>query len=155
MQTRPQKSLGGFTLVEVMVAVAIATILLMVAYPSYQSQLVDGRRTDAQGALLAFATAMERFRSDNNTYVGADVLGSSKAPLTTVYPSQAPVDSNTKYYDLTIEAVAAGSYTLRATPITGTAQDGDGYLEITSTGIKRWDQDDDGSIGSGEASWNQ
>ncbi len=144
---------NGFTMVEVMVAVVIASILLVVAYPSYQSLVTDGRRADAQGALLGFVTAMERYRSDNNTYVGADVAGSSIAPLTTVYPSQAPVDESTKFYDLTIEAVAAGSYTLRATPISGTAQDGDGYLEITSTGIKRWDKDDDGVIGSGETTW--
>ncbi len=148
---KPQQ---GFTLIEIMVTVVIASILLGIGYPSYRSYMVEGRRNDAQLALLGFATAMVRFKSDNNTYVGADVSGSSKAPLTTVYPSQVPIDSSTKYYDLTIDAVAANSYTLRATPINGMTQEDDGYMEITSTGIKRWDADDDGTIGSGENTWD-
>ncbi|MEH6626103.1 MAG: type IV pilin protein [Motiliproteus sp.] len=154
MGYRKLKLQKGFTLIEVMVTVVIAGILLSVAYPSYQGYLMAGRRDNVQVALLGFATTMVRFKSDNNTYVGADVSGTSKAPLTTVYPSQTPIDSNTKYYDLTIEAAAAGSYTLRATPISGTTQDGDGYMEITSTGIKRWDKDNNGSIGSSETTWN-
>ncbi len=147
------KQQAGFTLIEIMIVVVIMAIIGGLGYPSYRSFIVESRRNDAQVALPGFVTSMVRFKSDNSTYVGADVSGSSKAPLTTVYPSQSPIESGDKYYDLTIEAAAGNSFTLRATPISGTTQEEDGYLEITSTGIKRWDIDNDGSIGSGENTW--
>lgn len=149
------RRMAGFNLLELMVAVAIVGILVALGYPSYQSQLTDSRRNDAQGALLGFVTAMERYKSDNSTYAGAEA-GTSfpSAPKATVYPAQAPIDSDDKYYTLTIESSSPTSYTLRATPIGGTAQDGDGFMEITSTGIKRWDKDNNGYIGSGETTWS-
>ena len=51
----------GFTLIELMIAVAIVGILAGIAYPSYQDSVRKSRRADAQGALLGFANAMERY----------------------------------------------------------------------------------------------
>ncbi|WP_207063387.1 type IV pilin protein [Motiliproteus sp. SC1-56] len=148
-------SQGGFSLLELMIALVIVGIIAAIGYPSYQAYLVDSRRTDAQGALLAFVTAMERYRTNHSTYLGAEADTSFPSPPDgSVYPSQSPVDSSKKYYDLSIQSADAGSYVLRATPISGTPQEGTGYLEITSTGIKRWDRDDNGVIGSGETSWS-
>lgn len=146
---------AGFTLIEVMITVAIAGILVAIAYPSYQQFLVDSRRTDAQNALLSFATTMERYRSDNNSYDNAHTgTGYPNPPKTTVFPSQTPIDSNDKFYNLTLQAADSSGYTLRATPISGTGQDGDGYMELTSIGLKRWDKDNNGVIGIGETAWD-
>ncbi len=144
--SKPLTFSRGVTLLELMIAVAIMAIIVAVAYPSYSEHIISNRRVDAQGALMGFVTAMERYRADNNSYTGA-VVG-------TVYPSQAPIDSNDKFYNLSIPVLTASNYTLRATPIAGTVQDGDGYLEITSTGLKRWDENNNGSIGTGESDWN-
>ena len=51
----------GFSLIELMIAVAIVGILAGIAYPSYQESVRDSRRADAKGALLGFANSMERF----------------------------------------------------------------------------------------------
>lgn len=150
MMSHQQK---GFGLIEVMITVAIVGILLGIAYPSYRSFIVSSNRAEVQSTLEAMASAMERFRTDNNTYLGAETGGFPSAPATTVFPSQAPIDSSDKVYNLLIQAATGSTYTLRAEPITGAGQDGDGFLEITSSGLKRWDKDNSGTIGTGENTW--
>lgn len=145
------KHQGGFGLIEVMVTVAIIGILLAIAYPSYQSHIINSHRAEVESTLEAMATAMERYRGENSTYAGA--RGAGNIPNSNVFPSQAPIDSSDKVYNLTIPAEAERSYTLRATPIAGTVQDGNGYLELTSTGIKRWDKDNSGSTSASENTW--
>lgn len=148
------KNQQGFTLIEVMIAVVIIGILMAVAYPSYQAHIIESHRKEVQGTLEAMATAMERYRTDNNTYLGSRTASAAaSAPITTVFPSQAPLDTGDKVYNLIIQDLSASSYTLRAAPIAGSVQDGNGYLELTSTGIKRWDKDDSGGIGGGETTW--
>ena len=151
---------AGFTLIELMITVAIVGILTAIALPSYQSHVTKTQRTDAQGALSSMGVAMERYFAANNTYVGAATGGTTAAtaapdaPKSTVFASQSPLDQSTKLYNLTIQAETATSYTLRATPIAGTAQAGDGLMEMDSAGRRGWDENDDGDIvDTGEDNW--
>lgn len=111
------KDQKGFTLVELMIVVAIVGILASIAIPSYQDSVIKSRRTDATGALLIMANKMERFFTENNTYVGATAVAGN----------------STDYFTITITAQNATTYTLKAAP-TGT--DACGFLTITSTGVK-------------------
>ncbi|MGM0769459.1 MAG: type IV pilin protein [Pseudomonadota bacterium] len=140
---------SGFTLIELMIVVAIIGILAAIAYPSYVEYVERSRRSDAQGALLGLANAMERHHTANNTYLGA---GAPNTGAPSIFPDEVPRDGNDKYYDLTITAATATTYTVRATP--KNAQAGDGVLELTSTGIKRWDRDNDG-LGGGDDTWER
>lgn len=142
----------GFTLIELMIVVAIVGILAAVAYPSYQEQVKSSRRSDATGALTNFANAMERYATVNSTYLGA-AAGGADTGAPTVFATEAPLDGSTKYYDLTINAATATTFTLRATP--KGAQAGDGYMELLSTGQRRWDTDNSGSIGASETDWSK
>ncbi len=148
---RSQKH-AGFTLVELMIVVAIIAILASIAYPSYQQHIRNSRRADAQGALTGLATAMERWYTERNAYTGAAVGGNDTgAPA--IYLAQSPASGNAAY-NLTIQTAAATSYTLRAMP--AGPQVGDGYLELTSTGVRRWDKNNDGDTGdAGETSWDK
>jgi len=70
---------GGFTLIELMIAVAIVGILAAVALPSYRDYLLRGRLADATNSLSAMRARMEQFYQDNRTYVGGPCATSSTA----------------------------------------------------------------------------
>lgn len=127
---------NGFTLIELMIVVAIVGILAAIAYPSYQQQVRDSRRGDCAGALAGLANAMERFYTMNNTYVGAAAGGvANGAPANTTYSAQCPVGGGTPTYNLTIAATAT-NYTVQAAPTGAQATDSCGTLTLTSTGVK-------------------
>ncbi len=169
--TRPvptrQQHTRGFTLIELLIAVVIVGILSAIAYPAYQNSVTQSRRADAQGALTQLSNAMERVFTQNNTYMPlaggvptAPTLGTGAATPPHIFPSQAPLDGATKYYNLSISAVAptaitATTFTLRATPIAGTGQANDGIIELDHTGAKRWDTDNSGGFSATENNWKQ
>jgi type IV pilus assembly protein PilE len=152
---KPKKE-AGFTLIELMIAVAVVSILASIAYPSYTDHVRKSRRADAQGALMGLSNAMERLFTQNSTYLGA--AGTSGTPANTgapwIYPAQTPTGGGTVYYNLTIQAATATTYTLRATPIN--TQAGNGLLELDSTGARRWDRDNDTNPNeAGEGCWEK
>jgi type IV pilus assembly protein PilE len=149
LNMRTSSRVSGFTLIELLIALAIVAILAGVAYPSYQNHVVKVRRTDVQNVLLQLENAMERYYSEQTpfTYVGA-ALGAGG-----IFPNQAPIDGATKYYDLSIVSATATSYRLRATPIVGTSQNGDGVIELQSNGTKWWDRDNLGLVAGTDDCW--
>lgn len=145
----------GFTLIEIMIVIAILGILLAIALPSYQRSLVSSTRADAQSALMGFAQAMERHYQISYSYEeAADGGNDTGAPDETLFPSQAPLDGE-KYYNLTIAAATATAYTLQATPIGNKRQDGDGIITLNSLGQRGWDADNDGTIAASELTWEK
>lgn len=141
----------GFTLIEVMLVVAILGILAAIAIPNFSEHLRKGRRADAMGALVNFSAAMERYYTQHNTYLGTAQGDAPSAPLATFFSDQAPIDGGDKNYDLTLHALGTNSFTLRATPVG--VQQGDGYLELLSTGLKQWDRNNNGVIEADERCW--
>jgi type IV pilus assembly protein PilE len=131
-----QASKQGFTLIELMVTVTIVGILAMVAIPQYNRVVKRTEVEMAQGSLETFAAAMERHWSENLTYTGA--AGTQASPANTgapwIFPAEAPLDSNHKTYDLTIQAATASAFTLRAAPKDANDLAQDGYYEIDNTG---------------------
>jgi type IV pilus assembly protein PilE len=147
----------GFTLVELLVAVAIVGILASVALPGYQFAMRSARRAEAQGCLMELQGFMERFYTLHNCYkvMPANTACANSGTNPTLPFAQAPKDAVNKAYDLALQVNDGNSYTLRATPIAGTGQVSDGAMELDSTGARRWDKDHDGSFASSEQSWNR
>ena len=94
----------GFTLIEVLIVVAIVAILATIAIPSYNEYVVTTRRSDAQIALLDLSARLERFFSDNNTYAGAAI------------PALYPATSPEGFYNMQITNTTATSYNIQAVP---------------------------------------
>jgi len=146
----------GFTLIELMIVVAIVGIITAIAYPSYQGVIKGSNRSTAQADLMAFAASMERHKAANFTYEGAAAGGGNTgkpAIFQTHSPSSEPAAN--KRYDLTIDTVSANgvSYRIKAQPVSGTEQSGDGNLFVFSDGRKAWDKDSSGSLSSSEYCW--
>lgn len=144
----------GFTLIELMIVVAIVAILAAVAWPSYQNQVRSTNRADAQGALLGLAQAMERHFTQNGDYLGAAAGGNDDgAPA--IFPTQSPLDGSNKTYNLTMDVSDDGdTYVLFASPIGSQATDG--QLRLSSSGEKAWDRDNDGAYADpGDLCWNK
>jgi type IV pilus assembly protein PilE len=97
----------GFTLVELMITVAVIGLLSAIAYPSYQQQVAKGRRTDAKQSLLELSQKLERYYTERGTYANA-TLGAGG-----IYPNV----SSGGYYSLAITAQSADGFTVRATPV--------------------------------------
>lgn len=115
----------GFTLIELMIVVAIIGVLTAIAYPSYLNHLQKSRRVDAQTAMLELAQFMERYYTTNGRYTGATL------PFTA-----SPKDDPTKYYNLSLSAQAENSYTLSGAPINTQTSESCGTLTLNHTGAR-------------------
>jgi len=140
----------GFTLIELMIVVAVVGILAAIALPAYQESVAKSKRADAQGALHSLAGSMERFFTENNTYCGSDNGGAVgtcvNGDIPAFFSSQVPVDGGTAYYNLTISAVTAGSYTLTATRTGSMAGDKCGDFTLTNTSVQAITNQDAGVV---------
>jgi type IV pilus assembly protein PilE len=133
-QTYKSQPAAGFTLIELMITVAIVGILATVAATSYSSQMIKSRRTDARNALLDLAGREEKLFSTTNQYSPSPAaLGYGTAASFPAPPSGIPVGSSgTNYYNVSVvepdtlyQGGLANSYVIVATPIAGTQQAGD------------------------------
>jgi type IV pilus assembly protein PilE len=128
---------NGFTLIELMVTVAIVGILSAIALPSYQQYLMRAARTQAQTEMLNLASLQEKIYLNSNAYtanVATTYSGNSTGGLGRV----GGLTNDGKYTFSLALGTGAQSYVLTATPVTGGAQVNDGNLSISETGQKLW-----------------
>lgn len=129
------RSPKGFTLVELLITLAIIGILTAIAFPSYQGQVRKGARASAQTAMMNIANREAQYLLDARNYaVGATALTDLQVTI--------PQDVITKY-TITVTDSAGNpapstppSFTIVATPIAGGPQAPDGELKLTHTGAK-------------------
>src|SRR5258708_31686386 len=117
----------GFTLIELMVAVAVVAIIAMIAIPSYTSQVVKGRRSSAEAYLMDVAQREQQYLLDARAYAYSE----------TALSTTAPVDVSAYYtIDFPPPVLGPPNFIARATPKAGTAQAGDAVLTIDNNGAK-------------------
>ena len=121
-----RKNHKGFTMIELMIVVAIVGILAAIAYPAYQEQVRQSRRADCAGELTLLANAMERWFTLNGSYP-ATVAAMN-------FPANCPIDGGTVSYTFSIPARTATTFTVQATPTGPQTSDKCGNLTLTHTG---------------------
>ena len=148
----------GFTLVELMVALAILAIVAAVAMPLYTQYSVRTYRTDAQADLLRCAQGMERHASLNFTYLSAidsdnDGVGDVDAGAMT--PNICTPNSTLYVVNLVNGSATDTTFVLRTSPANANnVIDDDGDLAFDATGAQFWDKNDDGDFGdTDEDNW--
>ncbi len=134
-------SARGFTLIEMMIAVAIVALLAALAYPSYKEQIARTRRGDARAVLLEDAQWLERQFTLSNAYNlkanGTTAINDNELPI-----KEAPKDGSAKYYDIKVffpdTANPGRSFRLDAVrKLTGPMSDDKcGTLTLSNTGAK-------------------
>ncbi len=125
--TRPggKRRQAGFTLIEVMIAVAVVAILAAIAYPSYIRYVTESRRTEAKAILMETAGRLERCYTVSSDYTGCVTF---------------PVDSENGFYRISDPggALTASAYTLSAVPqgAQATRDTECGTFTLTQTGAR-------------------
>lgn len=103
------KAQHGFTLIEIMIVVAIVGILAMIAVPSYTDYLVRGKIPDATSNLATKRVQMEQFFQDNRTYVAAPACTGTDSTTSQNFDFSCSAAATTTTY--TLQAVGKGSMT--------------------------------------------
>lgn len=136
----------GFTLIEVMITVALVAILAAIAFPSFRDQLIRSHRSDAQIALVKAAAAQERWFTENNSYTNSvGNVGGANSPegyytLAVAIPGDTGCTVGARFY----------CFEVTATPTTLGGQDADtacatltidhkGQKTSTGGGTRCWD----------------
>jgi type IV pilus assembly protein PilE len=135
---------SGFTLIELMVVVAIVGVLAAIAYPSYQNSVRKARRGDAKASMIELAQWMERYYTENHSYCPEseeeDVVCDAAPIPDALKQSPKGAADGKQFYDISlpISLLTANSYTIIAVPTPGNGQEHDkcGTLTLTSTGVR-------------------
>ncbi|OQW41280.1 MAG: type IV pilin [Proteobacteria bacterium SG_bin4] len=142
----------GFTLIELMIAVAILGILASVALPSYQNYVRQSNRAVAKSLLYENVQFMERFYTQNNQYdatVGADgVANRGGDDIAVALPITQSPRNGTAQYNISLQAVTDNTFILQAIPTGTMTGDVCGTLTLTHTGLQ-------GADGNVADCWNR
>lgn len=140
------RSALGFTLIELVIAIAIVGILSAIAFPFYQEHITKTRRAEAMAALTSAASAFERYRAAGGRFSYADACVSTDDDCDTPLANGViPEDGAGPFYRIRSAVSADGRSFVLTAQATDEWESRDGALQIDNSGVKRW-QDKRGDV---------
>ena len=127
----------GFTLIELMIALAVIGILAAVAFPSYKYQVKKSRRAAAQAQMMDIANREQQYLLANRSYA-AQNDSSSATTFESSTGYSLPSEVSTDYTYKVEIASSPATFTITFTPKSTSPLNGDGYLTLDSNGTKKW-----------------
>lgn len=137
----------GYTIIELLIAIAVLGILAAIAYPSYTNYVVKTNRVDVQNEMLQEARNLANYKMARGTFTGATL---SNSATTKNYPA-----TGTAQYGISLNIPAGGrSWTISATPKPSTNQTGDGIVQLNHQGWKCWTKGSSTCTLSATSTWD-
>jgi type IV pilus assembly protein PilE len=141
---------SGFTLIELMITLAVVSILVGIAYPSYQRYVVRGVRSQGQQFLMDIAQRQEQYMLDQRQYATQLAVGAGGLNMTV------PPDVAAKYQAPVFavnNAATPPTFQISLAPVAGGAAAGDGTLVIDNL-MRHW-RETDGNLafGTNDCRW--
>ncbi len=126
----------GYTLIELMIVVAVIGILAGIAYPTYKENEMKGRRADAKAGLMSLQLAQEKYLAKCTQY--AQVIGDSMSCVSGNFTLIGSATSPDGHYAMSVVAATPTTYALQAARINTGLQNGDkcGDFRIDESGVK-------------------
>lgn len=125
--------MAGFTLIELMIVIAVVAILAAIAIPGYREQVRKTRRSTATAELLAVAQALERFNTVNGSYVATAGDPSAVPPTSN---SNGACNRTLDYYTVTCTTLTATTFVAQAAPRSDQTGDRCGSFTYSQAGQK-------------------
>jgi type IV pilus assembly protein PilE len=123
---------AGFTIIELMLVVAVAGVLALVAYPSFMDSVRKGRRAEAVAALAQVQQSQERWRANHPNYANGAKLSPNPPDGLGI-----PASTNSGLYALNIDAANDSGYTATATAVAGKSQSHDSNCTVMRVRLDR------------------
>lgn len=130
---------SGFTLIELMIVIAIVAILTSVAYPAYTSSIIKGKRAEGRAALAELMQQQERYMTQNNTYLTFTNAGGTTSPASVPFKTYSGDNSVSAAYYLQASVCSVSLHITECVMVEALPVKSDlkaGTLQILSTGTK-------------------